>query len=380
MRPNVTFWKYCKSNRQICSKTLNFICKNEYSLVWVQKNDLNEIQERFERNENILFRWSTSSSYVDFIAQKLLVNSQDLANFVHTGYFDKKRTYKPNRETREKWIFSTIKKLNETLPDQEGKLNQSHVRNSPIASEFIKKGNARVDNSGRAYAGSQLQIQIYVNRKSDELSQSILRALPSISSLKEKLHWVSPRENKKFIEYKDKAFLKAVKLEHFAEELNEFWPKGGPSWDALAIIEPQEDLDRQGVLLIEAKSRPPEIYGPKCRASLKSRRKIEVSLEKTKQWLGISAEADWTGRLYQSANRLAHLFFLRKIVKIPAWLANIYFLNDPHSPTIRGEWQAALSNTKKELGLNDIIVPHTADLFLEAYNRRELLRPNEYKI
>jgi hypothetical protein len=37
---------------------------------------------------------------------------------------------------------------------------------------------SRVDELGRAFAGSQLQIQIYVNRREKELSQAVLNALP----------------------------------------------------------------------------------------------------------------------------------------------------------------------------------------------------------
>jgi len=35
-----------------------------------------------------------------------------------------------------------------------------------------------VDDVGRAYAGSQLQIQIYVDRLSEELSQKIIQGPP----------------------------------------------------------------------------------------------------------------------------------------------------------------------------------------------------------
>ena len=61
----------------------------------------------------------------------------------------------------------------------------------------------------KTFAGSQLQIQIYVNRRTDELSQNILDALPSIASLNPELRWVSPLESKKLVEYQDRAFLKA---------------------------------------------------------------------------------------------------------------------------------------------------------------------------
>ena len=62
---------------------------------------------------------------------------------------------------------------------------------------------------------------------------------------------------------------------------------------------------------------------------------IQSSLARTKEWLGVSPDADWLGRLYQSGNRLAYLYFLREIGKVDAFLANVYFTGDPHSPTTR---------------------------------------------
>ena len=49
-----------------------------------------------------------------------------------------------------------------------------------------------VDEFGRAYASSQFQIQIYVNRRSEDLSQKVIQGLPDLASLPPRLHWVSP--------------------------------------------------------------------------------------------------------------------------------------------------------------------------------------------
>jgi len=183
---------------------------------------------------------------------------------------------------------------------------------------------------------------------------------------------VSPLEIDNFAEYQDRAFLKAIGFDYLAGTLYKFWPSGGPTWDALAAVEFEGAGKSRGFVLLEAKSHPEEIYGTGCRASPRSRKKIEAALEQTKRWLGIQANVDWIGPLYQSANRLAHLYFFREIVNLPAWLANIYFLNDPHSPTNREEWLAALAEVKQELGLSHITVPYTVDVFLGAKHRREL--------
>lgn len=234
----------------------------------------------------------------------------------------------------------------------------------------------RVDECGRAYAGSQLQIQIYVNRRSEELSRGVLRTLPSLASLKARLSWVSPLEAKRFAEYQDRAFLAAVGLEHLAPALSNFWPRRGPVWDALAAVEVPGTPERNGVVLVEAKSYPDEIYGSGSGAKdPSSLERIGAALNQTKRSLGVAEDVDWTGRLYQSANRLAHLYFFREIVGVPAWLVNIYFVCDPHCPTRIEEWEGALPQVRKELGLTDVDVPDRASLFLEARDRCELLGP-----
>jgi hypothetical protein len=230
---------------------------------------------------------------------------------------------------------------------------------------------------GRAYAGSQLQLQIYVNRRSEELSQRVLDAL-LMTSLNAHLRWVSPLESEDFAEYRDGAFLDALGRGHLKCQLSSFWPADGPCWDALAVAELGKDPGRSGVLLVEAKSYPDEVYGPGCGArSRRSLRMIDAALDETKCWLGVREDVDWMGRLYQSGNRLAHLYFFLQ-VGIPAWLVNVYFLNDPcpRYRTTREEWNAALPQVKAELGVASFI-PHSADVFLEAKDHHELVGPTD---
>ncbi len=62
----------------------------------------------------------------------------------------------------------------------------------------------RVDDVGRAHSGRQLQLQIYGNRRSEELSQKVLQGLPDLGSLHARLNWVSPLEKDGFVEYQDR--------------------------------------------------------------------------------------------------------------------------------------------------------------------------------
>src|ERR1035438_4599520 len=129
-----------------------------------------------------------------------------------------------------------------------------------------------------------------------------------------------------YSEYRDVEFLERVGLCHVSAQLRQFWPRGGPCWDALATTE-------NGCILGEAKSHVLEIYGNGCGACAASRLKIQTALSATKAWLRAPETIDWTGRLYQSANRYAYLYFLREIACVPAFLVNVYFIGDPHSPT-----------------------------------------------
>jgi len=218
----------------------------------------------------------------------------------------------------------------------------------------------RTDESGRAYAGSQRQIQACVNERTLELSTAVADALRSYDVQAEDLRWVSPLASEKYSEYRDGDFLERIGGAHLAIQLHQFWPRKGPCWDALAT------LPGGGCVLVEAKSHVPEIYGGGCKAKADtSLSLIHSSCDRTKAWLGAKADANWLGHLYQSANRLAYLYFLREVAKLNAFLVNVYFIADPHSPTIRQEWDAAIKGLNGQLGVSNSI-PYSASVFLNA--------------
>ena len=200
----------------------------------------------------------------------------------------------------------------------------------------MPKDSSRTDSTGRAHAGSQKQIQIYVNERATMLNSAVAQSLSRYGFDEKVIRWVSPLAAEMYSEYQDSEFLERVGLGVLAPRLQEFWPRGGPCWDALAQIE-------GGCLIIEAKSHVPEIYGGGCGASPASKQKIQAALDATKAWLGVSSDVDWTGRLYQSANRYACLYFLREIAGVQAFLVNVYFVGDPRTPTTREDWDAATS-------------------------------------
>lgn len=222
---------------------------------------------------------------------------------------------------------------------------------------------SRTNAEGRAHAGSQRQIQTYVNERESDLSRAVALALSAHHLSPSAIQWVSPLKAEGYAEFQDAEFLNAVGAELLAPRLSEFWPQRGPCWDALARVE------GGGCILVEAKSHVSEIFGKGCCAGGESRTLIQSSLSATRNWLGVEAKADWLGRLYQSANRLAHLYFLREIGQANAFLVNIYFCRDPHAPNApktRQEWDPDLRLVNEELGIPNS-VPFCTSVFLEAY-------------
>ncbi len=231
----------------------------------------------------------------------------------------------------------------------------------------------RQDDLGRAFAGSQLHLQIYVNRRSEDLSNAILAALSPSPPLGSTIRWVSPLEAEKFVEYIDEGFLNALGLQRSATQLLDFWPGRGPNWDGLAVVENGGAV--VGYILAEAKSYVGEMQSTCMAKAPTSREKIDVALAKTKQWIGVQEEVDWKIGFYQFANRLAHLYFLREIARVPsAWLVNLCFVDDdPPRRTSIAEWERRLAEARAKLGLPSS-VPWVSDVLLRARTRAELLR------
>jgi hypothetical protein len=99
------------------------------------------------------------------------------------------------------------------------------------------KDRSRVNADGRAYAGSQRQIQTYVNNLPDVLEKAIVDSLGSSFPVSARIRWVSPLKHEGYAEYRDGDFLRAVGMQRSASDLSAFWPKRGPCSDALGRIE-----------------------------------------------------------------------------------------------------------------------------------------------
>jgi hypothetical protein len=231
----------------------------------------------------------------------------------------------------------------------------------------------RQDDAGAAYAGSQLQTQLYVNRRTQELDEAIRNAFADLAGAA--LEWRSPLAEDGYREYWDMSFLKRLDLDDLTGELPKFWPVGGPHWDALGVVHLPGD-DRPGVLLVEGKSYPDELFGSgtAAKAGSDSRKLIKKSLGQTQQLLGVEGQTpeDWCGRLYQSASHLAHVYWLRE-QSVRAWLVHLLFTEDPHGPTTGDEWEKAMAAADDELGVAGLSIPAAAHIMLPAGTRNELL-------
>jgi hypothetical protein len=224
----------------------------------------------------------------------------------------------------------------------------------------------RVDEYGRAFKGSMLQMQIYSSRRSDELRRAVEEADSTVVGLELR----SPLESASFLEHRDQAFLDAVGLGQHSAKLSDFWPGRGPRWDGLGIF---SGRTVPSVVLFEAKSWPGEMCSDLKATSEASRNRIQRSLETTCGWLGASRGAAWTVGFYQYANRLAQLYFLKEVLNIDARLVNIYFLDDQtHKPTSRSEWVAALTDLKTKLGLAGPLAD-VLEIFMPAKTRDVLV-------
>lgn len=230
----------------------------------------------------------------------------------------------------------------------------------------------RVDEEGRAYAGSQLSIQAWVNCRPEALADAVLRGL-HLGDDPRALEWCAPLAKERFAEPRDQAFLKALKLTDNRKDLAAFWPGGGPVWDAVGLLKRGE---RNAVILVEAKSYPAEVIGGGCKAADggESRKQIERALDATATWLGISRPESWLGKMYQSANRFAFVYFLRERLGVDAYMVNVCFTDDrPPRATSEEEWEKAHEVFRKALKIENVATPWLADILLPALDRSDLL-------
>jgi hypothetical protein len=211
-----------------------------------------------------------------------------------------------------------------------------------------------------ATKGSQKWIQVLVNNKTDIINNLIKTSLHL--PLEEEIYWRSPLATDDYAEYKDEAFLHALKIQSLKSKLSDFWPRSGPRWDALA-----RSSDGK-LFLVEAKSHITELISDFNGSNSQSIEKIANSLNKTKERFGVNGSHDWTKNFYQYANRIAHVNFLREN-GYEAWIVNVYFLNDSDmdGPNTKEEWMGAIRLLHRCLGLEKHLLSKSIiDVFIDV--------------
>jgi len=198
--------------------------------------------------------------------------------------------------------------------------------------------------SEAAKKGSQKWIQKLVNEKPELLNLQIRRNLKF--SEDENIQWLSPLKSDRYAEYRDQAFINLLDVELKQTPLAQFWPKGGPQWDALGKSSSKK------LFLVEAKSHISELISTLKARNPNSERRITESLKETRDHLGSDTDFDWSRGFYQYANRLAYLYLLRKN-QLPAYLVFVYFVNDleMRGPTTIHEWKGAIELLHSYLGV-----------------------------
>jgi hypothetical protein len=196
--------------------------------------------------------------------------------------------------------------------------------------------------------GSLRWMQHLVNDRVATLDAAVASAIGLAPN--ETIKWLSPRREDEFAEYRDASWLKLIGRPELVEALRKFWPSRGPQWDALA------QTSKHRVILVEAKAHTREIVSPSSAAGAKSTAMIDEAMQLAKAHFAIPESHSWTGAYYQYANRLAHLYFLRKN-GVDAHLVFLYLLNDPSlgAPATRESWTAAINKAHTALGLPSTI-------------------------
>ncbi len=201
--------------------------------------------------------------------------------------------------------------------------------------------------------GSLRWIQYLVNQYPEVLNEAI-GAGP--------VEWRAPLAADDYSEYRDQAFLERLGVVLSKRRLSDFWPSGGPQWDALGCAASGEKV------LVEAKAHVPELLSSPTDASPASAEIIRRALSEAAAALGASPGADWSQRFYQYANRLTHAWFLAQVNEVPVRLVFVQFVGDADldGPLSRREWEAALIVLHEALGLRGRMPRYVAEIFIDV--------------
>lgn len=191
--------------------------------------------------------------------------------------------------------------------------------------------------------GSEHHFISYRSNHPERLDEVVNRALPNLGLI----DWLYPKDGV-CEEPRDLAFLELSEPQ--IELWHDFWPNSGNRrWDGIARC-------NGDWLLFEAKANETEFNSPGTDASPKSFQQIIEALGEVKRHLRVPQETVWHQKYYQYANRIAVVYFLNVVAKIPAHLIFLYFTGDafpdgrtcPHNEQ---DWRLLIDNCHAALKL-----------------------------
>lgn len=223
--------------------------------------------------------------------------------------------------------------------------------------------------TGWAYAGSQRQIQTYVNTPplTAILNEALVAELPALEGTT--FEWLSPLAAANYIEYQDAAFWQEIGRPQLAAQATGWWPeRGGPCFDALALA--HQAGCTSTLVLVEAKAHVAEFGPAPCGATDEtSIAMIRDAIDHARRQLGSSASSDtWLGGYYQLANRLTWALWLRDH-QVETVFAHVLFADDRSNiPTTRDQLREAVHQAHVTLDVpGSGIAEWAATIVLDAY-------------
>lgn len=222
--------------------------------------------------------------------------------------------------------------------------------------------------------GSRRRIREWVNERSGELEDALLRESMKLAAfVAGPFEWLAPLAKYDYREAGDDLWHVAA-LDGPTPQQSGFWPRRGPVWDAVGALPGREG--HRGIVLVEAKSHELELRSRRTAAGERSLHQINEALDATKTRLGVPASANWTGRYYQMANRLAFLNYIYERSAVEPWLAFVHFLGDSFEsgsqriagPTTEAGWSGAIHEAKEALQLPAVhpLIDRVIEVFLPA--------------
>ena len=90
--------------RMLASKLLGFLCKHRCGFLVTSPSDAKYLDEWFERDNSLLYKWTPESESVDVLAQHACVPFDLLLAFLRDKKFAIEKAYSPRRADRVTWF------------------------------------------------------------------------------------------------------------------------------------------------------------------------------------------------------------------------------------------------------------------------------------